>query len=171
MHTARRTVEWARHDDRLDVSSSPCTFFVTVAHARASARYIPPGTSFWVHAYSIHRDPRNFAPHPDGFWPERWLLAAPASAPGGAGAPPDFRHDEGAFIAFSHGPMNCVGRALALQEIRTVVCALVQRFRVVRAGADVGNLRAYEGAYKDFFVSGRPGLPVVLEVRAGRTGL
>ena len=117
-----------------------------------------------MHAYSIHRDPRNFAPHPDRFWPERWLLAAP----GGAGAPLDFKHDEGAFIPFSHGPMNCVGRALALQEIRTVVCALVQRFRVVREGVRAGDVRAYEGAYKDFFVSGRPGLPVVLEGREGR---
>ena len=41
-----------------------------------SHRYIPPGTSFWIPTYTMHRDPRNFSPTPDTFWPERWLMAA-----------------------------------------------------------------------------------------------
>ena len=106
----------------------------------------------------LHRDPRNFC-FPDAFWPERWLLAAP----GGAGAPPDFRHDEGAFIPFSHGPMNCVGRALALQEIRTVVCAVLRRFRL--RPAEGWSLADYVAEYRDYFVTTRGKVPVFLEVR------
>ena len=125
-----------------------------------------------MHAYSIHRDPRNFS-KPDTFWPERWLLAA---SPDSASAPEGFVHDAQAFIPFSHGPMNCVGRALGLAELRAVLCALVRRFdfRLVglgsRAGADgacAGDrlLRAYEADVKDFFVTERPAVRVVLEPR------
>ena len=74
-------------------------------------------------------------------------------------------HNEGAFLAFSHGPMNCAGRALAMQELRTVVCALVRRFRVHVPGGGTLDLGAYEAAFRDFFVSVRPPLRVALEVR------
>ena len=75
-------------------------------------------------------------------------------------------------MAFSHGPMNCVGRALALLELRTVVVALLQRFRLrvpTALGEEDGvfDLEGYEREYKDFFVSGRSCVEVVLEVRGG----
>ena len=99
---------------------------------------------------------------PDAFRPERWLT--PSSQ--------DSVHDERAFMAFSHGPMNCVGKALALQELRTVVVALLQRFRLrvpIALGEEDGvfDLEGYEREYKDFFVSGRSCVEVVLEVRGG----
>ncbi|KAI0690130.1 high nitrogen upregulated cytochrome P450 monooxygenase 2 [Cerioporus squamosus] len=135
---------------------------------------LPPGTSFWIHVYSMHRDPRNFA-HPDAFWPDRWLvtsgrtpLAAPAPPPSAlspplAAATASFTHNESAFLPFSHGPMNCAGKNLALLELRMVVCALLQRFRIRLAeGWDV---REYEKGYKDHFVAARPEFPVVLEAR------
>ena len=76
---------------------------------------------------------------------------------------PAFRHDEAGFLPFSLGPMNCVGKALALQEMRTVVCALLQRFRVrARAGWDPAS---FEREYRDYFTAPRPEVPVVLEVR------
>ena len=93
-----------------------------------------------MHAYSIHRDPRNFS-KPDTFWPERWLLAAsPDSTAAAAQEGLNFVHDAQAFIPFSHGPMNCVGRALGLVELRAVLCALVRRFdfRLVGVGEGAG---------------------------------
>ncbi|TFK80149.1 cytochrome P450, partial [Polyporus arcularius HHB13444] len=132
---------------------------------------LPPGTYFWIHAYSIHRDPRNFA-HPDTFWPDRWLVAsgriplAAASQPPTAFSQPttvSLTHHESAFLPFSHGPMNCPGKPLALLELRMVVCAFLQRFRFRLAeGWDV---REYERGYKDHFVASRPELPIVLEAR------
>ena len=98
-------------------------------------RHIPPGTIVWIHPYTVQRDARSFT-LPEVFWPERWLVASGhvrfqnARAPRGHDAilPGEFVHNEDAFIPFGHGPWNCVGRGLALQEVRTVVCALIQRF-------------------------------------------
>ena len=127
-----------------------------------------------MHAFTIQRDPRNFS-RPDAFWPERWLRPSdPAHSTSKGdlpkGDPPTddeapWAHNEGAFLAFSHGPMNCVGRALAAQELRTVMCTLVRRFRVRVPGGGRLDLGAYEAAFRDFFVSARPPLRVVLEVR------
>ena len=79
---------------------------------------------------------------------------------------PTFVHNERAFIPFSYGPMNCVGKQLALQEIRTVVCAVLQRFRVRAAeGEGALNISAYEAEFKDFFMTVHGPVQVVLEVR------
>ena len=72
-------------------------------------------------------------------------------------------HNEAAFIPFSIGPMNCPGKGLAMQQMRTVVCALLQRFRFrLEEGWD---LRRYEADFKDYFTANRPELPVELEPR------
>ena len=72
-------------------------------------------------------------------------------------------HSEAAFIPFSYGPMNCAGKNLAWQEMRTIVCALVQRFRVrLEEGWEP---RRYEEKFKDYLIAKRPELPVVLERR------
>ncbi|GJE91626.1 cytochrome P450 [Phanerochaete sordida] len=84
--------------------------------------FIPEGTQVRLHTYALHRDPRYFS-RPDSFWPERWLVAAGA----GGDAPAGFAHEPGAFIPFSRGPSDCAGKALALQDMRIVLCALLQR--------------------------------------------
>ena len=83
---------------------------------------------------TLHRDPRNFSPFTDEFWPERWLIAQgsmelPSSIP-----KTGFVHNSAAFIPFSYGetlcfgiggevadacllragPANCVGKPLAI---------------------------------------------------------
>lgn len=85
--------------------------------------YIPEGTAVATHFYSIQRDPRNFFPGPDMFWPERWLIADGKLCP----KPGDFLHNVSAFTPFSVGPANCVGKQLALQEMKTAVCSVMQR--------------------------------------------
>ena len=66
-------------------------------------------------------------------------------------------------MPFSVGPLNCVGKALALLELRMVVCAFFQRFRVrMQEGWDP---KSYEREYRDYFTSSRPNLPITLEVR------
>ncbi|KAI0687969.1 high nitrogen upregulated cytochrome P450 monooxygenase 2 [Cerioporus squamosus] len=131
--------------------------------------YLPPGTIFWCHIYSTHHDTRNFT-DPSAFWPERWLIAAgDASLPPSDPATRGFDkttlvHNEAGFLPFSHGPMNCVGKTLAMQEMRMVVCALLQRFRI-RAGERFDPGR-FEKDYRDYFTAPRPEVPVLLDVRA-----
>ena len=36
-------------------------------------------------------------------------------------------HDTRAYLPFSFGPANCVGKQLAMKNMRTVVCHVVQR--------------------------------------------
>ena len=111
----------------------------------------------------MHRDPANFSPSPESFLPERWLPSWADALGTGAGAAAAYVHNEAAFIPFSYGPMNCVGKGLAMQQMRTVVCALVQRFRVRRM--EGWDPRRYEEGFRDYLVANRPELPVVLERR------
>ncbi|KZP07103.1 cytochrome P450, partial [Athelia psychrophila] len=86
--------------------------------------FIPEGTSILIHAFSAHRDPRNFS-YPDSFRPERWLVD---------GRPSDMKHNPEAFTPFSFGPQNCVGKNLAIMELRGVVASIVQRLNVAATG-------------------------------------
>ena len=118
----------------------------------------------------MQRNEQNFT-LPEVFWPERWLVASGHISFNNVRAPPghdttraeEFVHNEDAFIPFAHGPWNCVGRGLALQEMRTVVCALIQRFEFkLREGWDP---KEFERGMKCCVSTGRPALPVVLRPR------
>ena len=57
---------------------------------------------------TLHRDPRNFGPFTDEFWPERWLIVQgsmelPSSIPKA-----EFVHNSAAFIPFSYGESLCL---------------------------------------------------------------
>ncbi|KAI9068086.1 high nitrogen upregulated cytochrome P450 monooxygenase 2 [Trametes sanguinea] len=135
--------------------------------------FVPGGTMVFLPPYILHRDPRNFSPFPDDFWPERWLVAAGrtslsdalAHAPANVNEADKvtFVHNDTAFIPFSHGPANCVGKQLAMQEMRTVVSALIQKFDFsLRSNWDV---KEYDKGFKDYYVTTRPDVPVVLRPR------
>ena len=133
-------------------------------------RHIPPGTIIWIHPYSVQRNERSFT-LPDVFWPERWLVASghvrleDARPPKGHAAisEQEFVHNQDAFVTFGHGPWSCPGRGLAFQEIRTVVCALMQRFEPrLREGWDP---KEFERGMKCYVSTGRPTLPVFLRPR------
>ncbi|KAF8207255.1 cytochrome P450 [Mycena galopus ATCC 62051] len=81
-----------------------------------AGRFIPGGTQVFVPPYVLHLDPRYFSPSPDKFMPERWI--DPALAPNAT-----------AFIPFSYGPSNCVGRNLAKLEMSMVTCLLLSRLK------------------------------------------
>ncbi|KAM5536736.1 hypothetical protein V8D89_009575 [Ganoderma adspersum] len=122
--------------------------------------YLPPGTAFWMNAYSMHTDPHNFSPSPEKFLPERWL---PKSDSRSLCHGPGYVHNETAFMPFSIGPMNCVGKALAMQEMRTVMCAVVQRIRLHPVKG--WRLEEYDRGFKDYFVTVRGELPALVETR------
>ncbi|KAL1938654.1 hypothetical protein VTO73DRAFT_11469 [Trametes versicolor] len=120
----------------------------------AGSYYLPEGTTTYVHLYSLQRDPRYFS-SPDAFYPDRWLRAPDAD--------PAFVHDTRAFAPFSFGPNNCVGRGLALQEMRMLAVLLVRRFEM--RFPDGWDHRKYEEGLEDWFVIQKPALKVVLTPR------
>ena len=102
-------------------------------------RVIPEQTQVALHTYSIHRDPKNFH-SPEVFLPERWFST---------GAPPG-EHNQIAFFPFSYGQANCVGKNLALLEMRTLLCWVLLRFRISKAPGM--NYEEWEGKILDWFV-------------------
>jgi cytochrome P450 len=120
--------------------------------------FIPEGTDVFVHTYTVHRDARNFS-NPDTFWPERWLPPNDV----GVGSRGKITHNASAFIPFSSGPSNCVGKALALQELRMVVCAVVQRFSM--RFADCYRAESWEESLRDVNITMSGRLLSVLQER------
>ncbi|KDQ55994.1 hypothetical protein JAAARDRAFT_36785 [Jaapia argillacea MUCL 33604] len=128
---------------------------------------VPSGTQVIIPTYSLHRDPRCFSPLPDCWWPDRWLpeherLPHPTHATHDPGA---FALDHTAFTPFSYGPANCVGKNLALQELRAVVCYVMQTFDILRASGHHDDLITWEDRLIDQFVTARGPLHVSLRCR------
>lgn len=136
-----------------------------------------------MHTFSLHHDPRYFSPLPDAFIPERWLSTEEQTTlePTIFGEN-EVIHNTSAFIPFSVGPSNCVGRNLAYQvllfffwivllfsdataqEMRKVICTLISKFEMrFEDGFDVNS---WEEDMLDYFVVQRGRLPVVLTLRS-----
>lgn len=78
--------------------------------------YIAEGTATRIPAYVVHRDPRYFS-NPDQFNPDRWLPSSTEKV-----------HDKNAFFPFLVGPYACIGKQVALHEMRYAVAAIVRSF-------------------------------------------
>lgn len=127
------------------------------------SRVVPEGTEVYVSAYQLHRDPRYFSPLPESFLPERWLQD-PSNSPARLETHPGpFIHDTTAFIPFSYGPQNCVGKQLAILEIRFIVCLLMKQFNLqFPANFDAER---WPDLYQDKFIATVGQLPVLLTRR------
>jgi len=118
----------------------------------ATCRVIPEQTQLFLHIYSIHRDARYFHT-PEAFLPERWFSKG---APAG-------EHNAAAFIPFSYGPAICVGRNLALMEMRMLLCWVLRRFRFSKApGVDYGE---WERKIRDWILLHQEPLVVTVSLR------
>ncbi|KAH7063347.1 benzoate 4-monooxygenase cytochrome P450 [Macrophomina phaseolina] len=79
---------------------------------------VATGTLVYVSHFAAYHNASNFF-DPDSFHPERWLPDADAR----------FANDKhNAFEPFNFGPRNCVGRNLAMHEIRAILANLVLHF-------------------------------------------
>lgn len=76
---------------------------------------IPPGTHVNVHSWTLNRTERYFGIDPEIYRPERWPGEVNAQAVG----------------SFGHGVYSCVGKGLALMELRLVLANLVTRYNFV----------------------------------------
>lgn len=122
--------------------------------------FIPEGTQVFNHLFTLHRNPLHFSPYPDSFLPERWL---PEPERRKFFANSNYILDLTAFNPFSYGPANCVGKNLALLELRAVTCFVAQRFNFKAKNGF--KLESWEEDIEDFVVLKRPPLPVIVEMR------
>lgn len=129
--------------------------------------------------HASYRDARYWYPNPESFWPERWLIAEAhpravrlagtdgikrfAVTEDNADPTDEFRHNPAMFLPFANGQTNCVGRALALIELRCTVAMLVRKF-VLRAGSEL-DLQNWESQLEDYHVMKFGDVLVLLEKR------
>lgn len=115
----------------------------------------------------MHRNPEHFSPSPNEFIPSRWLDQDSAKdtkeTKPGLRSQSAYVLNKNAFIPFSYGPANCVGKALALQEMMTIVSLLMQKFEL--RFAEGFDHEGWQGRLLDYMVTVRSPLLVELIVR------
>ncbi|KAM3509232.1 hypothetical protein MY11210_006415 [Beauveria gryllotalpidicola] len=84
--------------------------------------YIPKGTRLSVYQWATYRNPNNFA-DPDLYRPQRWL---PTTHPL---YDDRYKNDnKDVFKPFSFGARDCIGKNLAMNELRLIASRLLHRF-------------------------------------------
>jgi cytochrome P450 len=104
----------------------------------------PPGVALLASAYLVHHDPSVY-PEPYAFRPERFLGTSPGTY---------------TWIPFGGGRRRCLGASFALQEMKIVIRAVVDRFELEPAG------RPEQTARRSITFSPSGGASVVLRERA-----
>ncbi|KAJ7157795.1 cytochrome P450 [Mycena filopes] len=120
--------------------------------------YIPPNTTIHVPVYAMHRDPTNFGVRAEEFVPERWLendplqqaLNLPAIKPT-------------SFMPFGAGFGACIGKNLAIQNVKLLVAHIVHNFEV--ACPSEFNTKQFDRSYKEFGIWQHDAFPVILTKR------
>jgi cytochrome P450 len=105
----------------------------------------PPGVLLLASAYLVHHDPAIY-PEPYAFRPERFLDNAPGTY---------------TWIPFGGGRRRCLGASFALQEMKIVIRAVVERFELEPAGA-----QREQAARRSITFSPSGGASVILRERA-----
>ncbi|TCD70749.1 hypothetical protein EIP91_001778 [Steccherinum ochraceum] len=123
--------------------------------------FVPEGTAVRVHTFSLHRDPRNFSPHTDDFWPERWIIGGSDEK----SATTPIVHNTAAFIPFSVGPANCAGKNLAMLEMRMLLCCCIQQLEFELAGDLAQDPGKFERQVRDWFILQKGELLVIVRPR------
>ncbi|XP_014558733.1 hypothetical protein COCVIDRAFT_36033 [Bipolaris victoriae FI3] len=106
-----------------------------------NSHFIPGNTIVQMPPFATFRDSRNFV-KPDEFVPERWT------------SQPELVLNKNAFIPFSTGPYNCVGKTLANMELRSVIARVVNEFDLRLPDGFVAE--QYWDGIKDQFTAGPP---------------
>jgi len=85
---------------------------------------IPGNTSVVLIPYYVYRDPEYF-PDPLTFKPERWMNGKEASLASFA------------YIPFSSGPKNCIGKKFANLEMKTFISKVMRHFELLPLGEEL----------------------------------
>ncbi|KAK5957815.1 hypothetical protein OHC33_001004 [Knufia fluminis] len=88
--------------------------------------FIAGNTNIQIPQYVLSRSPDYFI-DPLSFIPERWSTK------------PELVKNKDAYAPFSTGPYNCIGKNLALMEVRTITSQIVDQFDVSFAPGEDGS--------------------------------
>jgi len=106
--------------------------------------YIPEDTVVSIATYQVQHDARNFV-QPNEFVPERWT------------SQPELVLNKTAYMPFSTGPYNCIGKGLAMMELRSVIARTVNDFDISIPNRVSFDEKSFYGNIKDHFTMGVPG--------------
>ncbi|KAI9651077.1 hypothetical protein NHQ30_001114 [Ciborinia camelliae] len=101
--------------------------------------HIPGNVQVNIPVLALMKDERYF-PQGTEFIPERWTSENP-----------ELVKDRRAYIPFGHGVHSCVGKTLALQELRLVIARIVSTFDI-QFGPSHDEL-VFESEWKDYYIA------------------
>jgi len=123
--------------------------------------WIAPNTTLHMPVYAMHRDPNNFGLG-DKFIPERWLDDADVRK---SAAVKLLAFNRDAFVPFSAGYSSCVGKHLALQNIKVLIGYMMHTFDV--AMVPQFDEEKYDASYKEYGLWTHDPLHLVFSPRLG----
>lgn len=139
---------------------------VIAGGANVDGLHLPEGTNCGTPCYSIHRQ-AEYYPEPDSYLPERWIEGSICQS----GIKKWEVSKDGvdvarkAFCPFSIGPRGCVGKGMALMEMRLTLARMMFLFDVENAEDGFGEDEKGDLALVDHFTSQKKGPNVVIKKR------
>ncbi|KAH8835133.1 cytochrome P450 [Flagelloscypha sp. PMI_526] len=88
--------------------------------------YLPPYTGVSLPIWTLHRDPENFT-QPDTFIPDRWLPSSDVRMDS------EWKHNTDAYMPFSAGLGLCLGKQVALYNMKYLLVTLMQNLDITFA--------------------------------------
>ncbi|MCJ1353705.1 MAG: hypothetical protein MMC33_003692 [Icmadophila ericetorum] len=116
--------------------------------ATIGSTFVPGDVTVAVPFYSLGRSEANFV-RADEFIPERWF------------SQPELVKDKLGYVPFSIGQYSCVGKNLALMEMRSVTALLVAKYEISFAPTQLAKQQSFELGLHDHFTSTAAGLDLV----------
>ena len=98
-----------------------------------------------MNIYTIHHSPTHY-PEPFRFLPERWLL--PIDHPHGIATQESLERARAAFTPFSIGSRGCIGKALAMMELRLVLARMAWEWEVEEIERVQGKTKCWNGGFQ-----------------------
>lgn len=128
--------------------------------------YLPGGTDCGTPTFSIHRHP-DYYREPLAYVPERWIEGEKCQTPSDSwiSTKEDVEIARRAFCPFSIGPRGCIGKSMALMEMRLTLARMIFLFDIELADK-TGEDEHGQFAMVDHFVVSKTGPNVVIRKRS-----
>lgn len=127
--------------------------------------FLPEGTNCGTPTFAIHRHP-DYYHEPLAYIPERWIEGATCQTPQGSWISTHAQVElaRRAFCPFSIGPRGCIGKSMALMELRITIARIMFLFDIEIADG-LGEDGDGQYALTDHFVVAKNGPNVLIRKR------